>query len=96
MTITIAPGTDVGDIYGNGPTTMWLGDFATLDREASVVGTIESELACKESSNAYYAYAIVAWLYIIINIYLGTCDNSNKSVDIKSEKTPDIRLKTQL
>jgi len=43
MTITIAPGTDVGDLYGYGPTTMWVGDFASLDKEASIVGTIEED-----------------------------------------------------
>ena len=43
MTITIAPGTDVGDMYGYGPTTIWVGDYATLDKEASLVGTIEAD-----------------------------------------------------
>ncbi len=43
MTITIAPGTDVGDMYGYGPTTIWVGDFATIDKEASIVGTIEED-----------------------------------------------------
>jgi hypothetical protein len=43
MTISIEPGTNVGDIYDNGPTTMWVGDYATLDKLSPVTGTIESD-----------------------------------------------------
>ena len=40
MTISIAPGTAVGDLYGYGPTAVYYGDYATIDEFATVVGTI--------------------------------------------------------
>lgn len=40
MTISIAPGTPVGDLYGYGPTAIYYGDYATIDELATVVGTI--------------------------------------------------------
>ena len=43
MTITIAAGTDAGNVYGYGPTAMYVGDYATIDTEAAVVGTIEAD-----------------------------------------------------
>ncbi len=43
MTITIAAGTDAGNVYGYGPTGMYVGDYATIDTEAAVVGTIEAD-----------------------------------------------------
>lgn len=43
MTITIGPGTEIGDCYGYGSTLWYVGDFATLDRESSIVGTIEED-----------------------------------------------------
>ena len=43
MTITIDPGTEVGDVYGYGPTAMYVGDYETLDTEAAIVGTIEED-----------------------------------------------------
>ncbi len=43
MTISIAPGTDVGDIYGNGPTATYVGDYATLDTEATIIGSIADD-----------------------------------------------------
>lgn len=43
MTITIDPGTDAGDLYGYGSSLMYVGDFASIDRESSIVGSIESD-----------------------------------------------------
>jgi hypothetical protein len=43
MTITIAPGTDVGDVYGYGPTLWYVGDFSYMDTESSIVGTIDND-----------------------------------------------------
>jgi len=44
MTITIAAGSNAGDIYGGyGPTGIYYGDYATLDETAPVVGTIEED-----------------------------------------------------
>jgi hypothetical protein len=43
MTITIPAGTDVGNVYGYGPTTIWVGDYETLDRQSSIIGTIEED-----------------------------------------------------
>jgi hypothetical protein len=43
MTITFAPGTDVGNVYGYGPTLMYVGDFSYLDDVSSVVGTIDDD-----------------------------------------------------
>jgi Calx-beta domain-containing protein len=43
MTITIAAGTEVGEVYGYGPTAVYVGDYATIDTEAAVVGTIEED-----------------------------------------------------
>ncbi len=40
LTITIAPGTDAGDLYGYGPTAMYLGNYDDTDFEADIVGTI--------------------------------------------------------
>lgn len=40
MTISIAPGTPAGNLYGYGPTAIYYGDFATLDESANVTGTI--------------------------------------------------------
>jgi hypothetical protein len=33
MTITIAPGTDVGDVYGYGSTLWYVGDYSYIDTE---------------------------------------------------------------
>jgi hypothetical protein len=43
MTITIAPGTDVGDVYGYGSTLWYVGDYSYIDTESSIVGTIEND-----------------------------------------------------
>jgi hypothetical protein len=43
MTISIDPGTVVGDVYGYGPTAVYVGDYATLDTEATIVGSIEED-----------------------------------------------------
>jgi hypothetical protein len=43
MTITIGAGTEAGELYGYGPTAMYVGDWATLDIESPVVGTIEAD-----------------------------------------------------
>jgi hypothetical protein len=43
MTISIDPGTVVGDIYDYGPTAMYVGDYVSIDTEATVVGTIEED-----------------------------------------------------
>jgi hypothetical protein len=43
MTITIAPGTEAGNIYGYTSTVMHVGDFSYLDKESSVVGTVEED-----------------------------------------------------
>jgi hypothetical protein len=43
MTISIDPATEVGDIYGYGSTTVYVGDYATLDETATIVGTIEED-----------------------------------------------------
>jgi len=43
MTITIAPGTDAGNIYGYATTEMYVGDYSYLDLESPVVGTIEED-----------------------------------------------------
>jgi len=42
-TISIDPGTDAGDLYGYGPTAMYVGDYATLDTEATIVGSIADD-----------------------------------------------------
>ena len=44
MTITIAAGTDAGNVYGYGPTGMYVGDYATIDTEAAVVGAAFADL----------------------------------------------------
>ena len=61
MTITIAPGTDVGDVYGYGPTLWYVGDYSYIDRESSIVGTIQAngtiaidELAVWLTNYTYY------------------------------------------
>jgi len=41
MTITIAAGTEAGNLYGYGPTGIYFGDWVSIDTEAPVVGTIE-------------------------------------------------------
>ena len=43
MTITIAPGTEVGNIYGYTSTVINVGDYSYLDTESPVVGTIEED-----------------------------------------------------
>ncbi len=43
MTITIAAGSNAGDLYGYGPTGIYYGDFATMDETAPIVGTIEED-----------------------------------------------------
>ncbi len=43
MTITIDPGTEAGDLYGYGSTTMYVGDYASLDTEAPIVGSISED-----------------------------------------------------
>ncbi len=43
MTISIDPGTEAGDLYGYGSTTMYVGDYATLDTEATIVGSIADD-----------------------------------------------------
>ena len=43
MTISIAPGTDAGNLYTYGPTAMYVGDYATLDEFATIVGTIVAD-----------------------------------------------------
>ena len=44
MTITIAPGTNAGDLYGyGGSTSMYVGDYATLDQVSDIVGTIDPD-----------------------------------------------------
>ncbi len=43
MTVTISPGTMVGNLYGYGPTAIYYGDYATLDEFANVVGTIAAD-----------------------------------------------------
>ncbi|MEZ5070971.1 MAG: hypothetical protein R2751_08395 [Bacteroidales bacterium] len=43
MTITIPTGTDVGEIYGYGPTLMYVGDYSYIDRETDLVGTISED-----------------------------------------------------
>lgn len=43
MTISIGAGTDVGDLYGYGPTAMHVGDFSFVDPDATVVGSIEAD-----------------------------------------------------
>jgi len=43
MTISIAPGTAAGDLYAYGPTSMYVGDLATLDEFATIVGTIAAD-----------------------------------------------------
>ena len=43
MTITIAPGTEIGDCYGYGSSLWYVGDFASLDTESPLVGTIEAD-----------------------------------------------------
>lgn len=43
MTITIPAGTNAGPVYAYGPTEMYVGDYATLDEESPIVGTIEED-----------------------------------------------------
>lgn len=43
MTISIDPGTVAGDLYGYGPTAMYVGDYASLDTEATIVGSISED-----------------------------------------------------
>jgi len=43
MTITIGGGTEIGNCYGYGSTLWYVGDFASLDTESSIVGTIEED-----------------------------------------------------
>lgn len=55
MTITIAPGTEVGDIYGNGSTQWYVGDFSYIDTDSPIVGTVEEDGTIKIDE-------IAAWL----------------------------------
>jgi hypothetical protein len=43
MTITIGAGTEVGELYGWGPTAIHLGDYSYVDPESPVVGSIEAD-----------------------------------------------------
>lgn len=43
MTIEIAAGTDAGDAYGVGATILYVGDYATIDQESPIVGTISED-----------------------------------------------------
>jgi hypothetical protein len=44
MTITIPAGADAGDLYGYGVSTfMHVGDYATIDMVADLVGTIDTD-----------------------------------------------------
>ena len=43
MTITIGAGTEVGELYGWGPTAIYLGDYTYVDPESPVVGSIEED-----------------------------------------------------
>ena len=40
--------------------------------------------------------SVIITAYRSENLRIESCAHSNKSVDIKTEKTPDIRLKTQI
>ena len=43
MTITIASGTEAGNLYGGGSTLMYVGDFATIDMVSDITGTIVAD-----------------------------------------------------
>jgi len=44
MTITIPAGTNAGDLYGyGGSTSMYVGDYATIDQVSDIVGTIDPD-----------------------------------------------------
>ncbi len=43
LTISIAPGTNAGDLYGYGTTAMYVGDYATIDQVATIVGTLVAD-----------------------------------------------------
>lgn len=54
MTITIEPGTDAGDIYGNGPSILNVGEYPDRDEAAPIVGTIENDGTIKIDKLAVY------------------------------------------
>jgi len=43
MTVSIAPATEVGNLYGYGSTLMYVGDYATIDELATIVGAIAAD-----------------------------------------------------
>jgi hypothetical protein len=69
MTITIAPGTVAGDLYGYGPTAMYLGDYDTLDEFADIVGTIalDGTIAIDELTMILTDYGLVDGLWDAFN-----------------------------
>jgi hypothetical protein len=69
MTISIPPGTNVGDIYGYGPTSVYVGDFATLDEFATIVGTIavDGTISIDNLTMIITAYGFVDGLYDAFN-----------------------------
>jgi hypothetical protein len=43
MTITIPSGTDAGNLYGYGPSVLYVGDYATIDMVSDIEGTIVAD-----------------------------------------------------
>lgn len=69
MTISIDPGTEAGDLYGYGSTTMYVGDYASLDAEATIVGSIASDGTIKidELTMILTDYGLVGGLWDAFN-----------------------------
>jgi hypothetical protein len=69
MTISIAPGSPVGNLYGYGPTAIYYGDYATLDEFATVVGTIapDGTIAIDNVTMILTDYGLVGGLWDAFN-----------------------------
>jgi len=69
MTISIAPGTPVGNLYGYGPTAIYYGDYATLDEFATVIGTIapDGTIAIDNVTFIFTDYGLAGGLWDAFN-----------------------------
>ena len=69
MTISIAAGTAVGNLYGYGPTAIYYGDYATLDEFASIDGTIalDGTMSIDNLTMILTDYGLVAGLWDAFN-----------------------------
>ncbi|RLD58880.1 MAG: hypothetical protein DRI97_02290 [Bacteroidetes bacterium] len=69
MTISVAPGTPIGNLYGYGPTAVYYGDYATLDEFATIVGTIVADgtMTIDNWTTIFTDYGLVGGLWDAFN-----------------------------